>query len=231
MKQFNKMIVLSVIALGLTLAGCGGGGNEGAESEGGDGGPLGKLKEAAKGLEDMANEMEQMEQKEPQPPVHFSKLIEYLPTTVAGLEMEEPEGETSQMGEWTYSTASAKYKGEDNNNWAEVTIHDYAYINMLYMPYKMLLKMGMKKESTSGYERSTEILGFPGYEEWKKKQERSKVTALVGERFIVIVTTKGVAEGLARETIEGMPLVELSEETGDQAADAGDSAGSEDMAN
>lgn len=58
-----------------------------------------------------------------------------------------------------FSQASARYEQGEVN--ASVEIFDYAHIGTLYAPFKMLVKMKLNKESTSGYERSTEIAGFP----------------------------------------------------------------------
>ncbi len=176
------------------------------------------MEKAAKGIEKTAKDMEKMENKEPVPPVHFTKLLEYLPKDAYGLNAEEPEGETGQMGEWKYSTVSARFSDGKGVKSAEVSIFDYAHIQMMYVPYMMLYNMGFAKESTKGYERSTKILDFPAFEKWEKSDKSEEVHAMVADRFIVMVKTRGFDAGQGKALLEKIDLKKLSTEKANEPA-------------
>lgn len=209
----NMKIVLLTAAMALVLSACGGGNDDKSEDKGmleQMGEAAKQMKNAAEGMKDVAKEFEEMDKMEPVPPVHFNKLIEFLPNDAFGLTRAEPEGETGQLGEWRYSTASVDFSG-NNGESVEVQIFDYAYIGVMYAPYRMMLAMQYSKESTRGYERSTEIMGFPGFEKWDKGSKEEEVTALVGKRYIVSVKTRNLEEGQARELIDSMELLDLAD--------------------
>ncbi|MBR9976961.1 MAG: hypothetical protein KFH87_02630 [Bacteroidetes bacterium] len=197
----------------LLLAGCGGK-DESEEKSG-----LSKLAESAqnmtKAIEEGGNTM--MEDKEPQPPVSFRTLLTYLPDQIHEMEQRNPKGETATMGEWNYSQVSADYDGEEGMR-ATIQIFDYAYIGMLYAPVRMWLKMNINRESTEGFERTTEIAGFPAYEKWTESSQRAEATVLVGERFIVTVKTRNMPQDMPRDIAEHLRLHELAQEKGQPPA-------------
>jgi hypothetical protein len=222
MRTQFRALALTVLCAVLLLGACGGG-DKSEEAE--EKGLFGKMteaakgmKKAAKGLQETAKEMEEMEEMEPVPPVHFSKLIEYLPIEAYGLIRDEPTGETSQMGEWRFTSVTVKFKSEDRKQQIEVNIYDYAYISTMYLPYKMMWSMGFNKESTSGYERSIELDGYPAFESWKKKSLRETITVLVGKRFVVKTTARGMEEGQAKDLTTSIGLTALAEEKADEPA-------------
>jgi hypothetical protein len=208
---FNMLCI--VVLPALLLAGCGGKDKE--EEKGG----LSKLVESA---QNMATAIEEgsktmMEEREPQPPVSFRTLMTYLPEQIHEMEQRNPKGETSTMGEWNYSQVSASYDGEEGMR-ASIDIFDYAYIGMLYAPVRMWLKMNINRESTEGFERTTEIAGFPAYEKWTESSQRAEATILVGERFIVTVKTRNMPQDMPRDIAEHLRLHELAKEKGEPPA-------------
>lgn len=159
------------------------------------------------------SEGEMFESKEPVPPVSFKVLMNYLPKEVFGLKAGKPRGETATWDKWTHSLASVDFRSESDNQNARVNIYDYAYISNLYLPYQMLFKMKYNRESSEGYEKSTEINGHPTFERWNEEGKDNEVTVLVGKRFIVHVETNEMPEGSARKIAEGMDLSSLAKET------------------
>lgn len=216
MKSFLHIPLLPALLAVLLLAGCGGKDGSAASEEKG---ALDQLSEAAKNMQTMAEEMtsDTFADREPQPPVSFKVLLTYLPEEIDGMKKENPRGETSTMGEWNYSSASADYKGPDGMS-ARVEVLDYAYIGMLYAPVRMWLKMKINKESTEGFERTTEIAGYPAYEKWEISGEHAEVTVLVGDRFIVNIDTRKLPENKPREIAEHMNLGKLAKEKGQPPA-------------
>ncbi len=91
----------------------------------------------------------------------------------------------------------------------DVGIFDYAHIPFLYLPFNMILSMNVGTESTEGYERSTKIEGYPGFEKWNRSGT-SEAIVMLGERFIVKAEARGMAEGAARKVLEEMDLEELA---------------------
>lgn len=154
-----------------------------------------------------------LENKEPVPPVSFKILMNYLPKEVAGLKAEKPQGESVQWDKWTHSTANVDFRSESDNQNAKVNIYDYAYISNLYLPYQMMFKMKYNRESSEGYEKSTELNGMPTFERWTEEGKDNEVTVLVGKRFIVQVQTNEMPEGSARKIAEGMDLGGLANQS------------------
>jgi hypothetical protein len=154
-----------------------------------------------------------IENKEPVPPVSFKVLMNYLPKEVAGLKAEKPHGESVQWDKWTHSTANIDFRSETDNQNVRVNIYDYAYISNLYLPYQMMFKMKFERESSEGYEKSTELNGMPTFEKWTEEGKDNEVTVLVGKRFIVQVETDEMPEGSARKIAEGMDLSGLAGES------------------
>jgi hypothetical protein len=167
--------------------------------------PLAQLTSAAtalsKGMTDAAN-------RKPVPPVSFKLLIDYLPKSMGDMKADPPKGETTTAGQWQYSQAEADYRNQDGSRSGNVGIFDYAHIPFLYVPFQMMLNMKVSTESTNGYERSVQIAGFPAYEKWSKDGE-SEAIVMVGDRFIVKTSTRGVGEGSARKIAEDLDLKRL----------------------
>lgn len=152
------------------------------------------------------------ENKEPVPPVSFKVLMNYLPKEIDGMTMQKPRGETVQWQKWTHSNAEVRFSNEAGDQRGEVEIYDYAYISNLYLPYQMLFNMKFQRESSEGYEKSTELNGMPTFEKWSDENKDNEVTVLVAKRFIVQVRTDGMPEGSARKIAEGINLSGLANE-------------------
>ncbi len=211
MKKFwSQSLVLCVLGV-LLLAACGGKNSDTAGEEKSD---LQKLTEAAENMATAAEEAGKGlgEDRDPVPPVSFKVLLGYLPAQIDDMKKDNPRGETSTMGEWTFSQASADYNGEEGKS-ASVEIFDYAYIGMMYAPIRMWLKMKINRESTEGYERTTEIAGFPAYEKFENSDQHSEATILVGDRFIVTIDSRQMPEDTPRHVAENMELRKLAKES------------------
>jgi hypothetical protein len=182
------------------------------------------IAQLTKAASEMAQQAQQMaggaagpggKQLKPVPPVSYKKLIDYLPKKLDGMKANEPEGETASagpQGQWQYSEAKVNFNGEQGVS-ANAGIFDYAHISLMYIPYQMMTRMKINKESTSGYERTTEMDGFPAYEEWNKNSKNSEMTVLVGDRFIVHTQVNGGEEGAAKQVMDRIDLKGLAKET------------------
>lgn len=168
--------------------------------------PLSQLTAAAQQMQKAADGLTK---RKPVPPVAFGELIEFLPPKVAGLKRQEPKGETTKVGSWQYSQAEVDFDSQDGSRSVDVGIFDYAHIPFLYLPFNALIGMSVSKESTDGYQRSTKIAGYPGFEEWNRTGA-SEAVVLLGDRFIVKAEARGMGEGAARKVLEGMDLSGLA---------------------
>jgi hypothetical protein len=146
----------------------------------------------------------------PAPAVNFRVLMQFLPKSVGDLPPGKPDGETSTMGEWTYSKASCHYSNADGTRYADVEISDFAYIPLLYIPFQFLLNMNYSRETTDGYEKSMKIGAYPGHVKWETSNTSGEATVLVGERFLVHVQTYGLPEDAARSILSGIDLSSLA---------------------
>jgi hypothetical protein len=214
MASFLKSFFTLALFAAFILIGCGGDKKDQPQGE--------NKEETSSSAEGMASEMKEMsemmgedvvENREPVPPVSFKVLMNYLPTEVSGLKAEKPRGESVQWDKWTHSTANVDFRSETDNQNVRVNIYDYAYISNLYLPYQMMFKMKYERESSEGYEKSTELNGMPTFERWSEENKDNEVTVLVGKRFIVHVETNDMPEGSARKVAEGMNLSGLAGES------------------
>lgn len=153
------------------------------------------------------------ENKEPVPPVSFKVLMSYLPGSIDGMNLEKPRGESVKWDKWTHSNAEVSFANENGDQRGSINIFDYAYISNLYLPYQMLFKMKYGRESSEGYEKSTELNGMPAFLKWTEENKDNEITVLVGKRFIVTVRTDGMLEGSAAKIAEGMNLSGLAGES------------------
>jgi hypothetical protein len=170
--------------------------------------PLAQLTAAA---EQMQKAADGLTKRKPVPPVAFQDLIEFLPAKVAGMKRREPKGETTKVGSWQYSQAEVDFDSPDGSRSMDVGIFDYAHIPFLYVPFNAIIGMNVAKESTDGYQRSTKIAGFPGFEEWNRNGS-SEAVVLLGDRFIVKAEARGMGEGAARKVLERMDLSGLAKQ-------------------
>ena len=168
--------------------------------------PFAQLTAAA---EQMQKAAEGFTKRKPVPPVAFRELIDFLPGKVSGLKRKEPKGETTSVGSWQYSQAEVDFASADGSRSLEVGIFDYAHIPLLYVPFNAIIGMNVSKESTDGYQRSTKIADYPGFEEWSRSG-KSEAVVLLGDRFIVKASARGMGEGAAREVLEDMDLSGLA---------------------
>lgn len=165
-------------------------------------------------LQQMGEEFEKLQNRKPVPPLSFKVLMEFLPKDVSGLKAEKPEGESAQMGEFAFSQATINFSDPSGAKSARVEIFDYAYIYQLYAPLTAMLKMNFQRESTSGYEKSIQIAGYPAYAKWEVEGKNSDCSVLVGDRFWVVVETRGIGEKTAETILGTMNLKGLAGKSG-----------------
>ncbi len=208
----STLVGFVTTAFAVSLAGCGG---EKPAPQ-----PADALSQLTRAANEMAAQAKQLAgdstggaQRTPVPPVSYKVLLGYLPQSLDDMTAQEPEGETTSAGQWQYSQAKVVFRSTDGSRSAHVGVFDYAHIPMLYLPYQMMLRMKVSRESTKGYERTVEVKGFPAFEKWDKGTGESEISVMVGDRFVVTTSTRGSGEGSARKIVEGIDLKDLAKQS------------------
>jgi hypothetical protein len=140
--------------------------------------------------------------------VHFSKLVEALPDVPSGWTAEDANGSTTEMGDAKISTAERTYREEGGERTVTVSVNDWAFHQMLYLPFFMIAKF--KQESTDGYQKGITVGDWPGMEEYKYQRKSGERSVLVHKRYQVKVDLRnGEAEELEawfkRVKIDALP--------------------------
>ena len=151
---------------------------------------LGALASAGSEMEKLQKELSEMPATEA---VHFSTLIEALPDVPSGWTATDAKGSTTEMGDAKISTAERTYREEGGERTVTVSVNDWAFHQMLYMPFFMIAKF--KQESTDGYQKGITVGDWPGMEEYKHQSKSGERSLLVNKRFHVKVDLRnGEAE-------------------------------------
>ena len=162
---------------------------------------LDNLGEAFEGLKKKHN----IEGKEP---IGFRDLKKALPRSLAGVDFEESEGQTSGAFGFNISTVEATYKEDDSA--FEVTIVDVAGVGKLVKSMAKWTEFEVDKETRNGYERTTEIDGHPALEKYDEHRERGETSILVNDRFIISVKGRGVSERQMRRAIDDINIRKIT---------------------
>lgn len=209
--RHSHIIRLCTLALAVPLAACFGG------SDDGDPGVLdqvNQMREAAEAAGDVMEQMEEQANTPPAEPVDFRVLRDILPEELAGLPRNEFEGEKTQlMGSVGISQARALYlqEADDSRRNLEVEIKDMGGVTSFAMFGLPWLLTDMDKETNTGYERTAEIEGHPGYEEYDNSSERGEVAVLVAGRFLVTLEGRHLEMDAIKDALGDLDLDALED--------------------
>jgi hypothetical protein len=144
--------------------------------------------QAAKGLEEMAKGLEAAVSGgsgdvKPVDPVSFRDLQALFPE-IDGWMKGKAIGER-MSSPFPFSQAEVTYTKGDSR--LELKMVDSGFNQLLLTPYAMFLQAGYEKETTDGYEKSTQVNGQPGWEKWNTETKDGELNAVVGKRFLVTI--------------------------------------------
>jgi hypothetical protein len=162
---------------------------------------LDNLGDAFKGLKKKHN----IDEKDP---INFRDLKKVLPKRLAGIDLEESEGQTSGVLGFKISTIQATYEEDDTR--FEVSLVDVAGVGKLVKNMANWTEFEVDKETRDGYERTTEIDGHPALEKYNERRERGETSILIEDRFIISVKGRGVSERQMRRAIKDINLRKLA---------------------
>jgi hypothetical protein len=170
------------------------------------------IKNLEKTVEQSNDKMQERRAKGDTLAIPYKDLQAYLPSSVSGFEKDgNPSGESVNAMGMSYSVANQRFKkGEATLN---ISLMDYnAAMGALTMATTML---------SSGYsvDNDTEHIGsikfdqeeVKGWEDFKKKDKRGTITAVVNDRFLISIEASNIenTENL-QEIIKSIDLKKLS---------------------
>ena len=171
------------------------------------------LNDPAKALEGFADKMEDLADKlqngegEPVEVINFRDLKEMLPSRVAGMRLDDSSGETSGALGFKISTVTGEYKDDDER--IEITIADVGASPMVLMGMATWSNIEFERDSDEGYERTTTIEGYKGYEKYDSEREDGQLSLIINNRFLVNVEGRNVSEKDLRAALKKIDLDDL----------------------
>ncbi|MDQ6478475.1 hypothetical protein [Dyadobacter sp. LHD-138] len=199
----KRLILTLTLASVFLLSGCGSKKQENEEKE--------EPKNAVDALQQLADKAKNMQNKEPVDPVDFRKLKELLPEKAAGLSRKEASGEKNGAMGFTISRAEAKYADESNAS-VHVEIFDTGGVaGVATMALAAWTMADIDKETETGYEKTTKIEGYKGYEKYNNESKSGEINVLVADRFVVNVNGDNVTMDQLKGILADMNLDKLSD--------------------
>ncbi|MCF2516167.1 hypothetical protein [Dyadobacter sp. CY351] len=197
-----------VLASAMLLSSCGGKQEEkeGAEQEGAE---QEADKSAVDALEAFADKAKEMGSREAVDPIDFRKLKELMPEKIAGMSRTEATGEKSGAMGFTVSTASAKYKGEGEENLNIEIVDTGGIAGVSTMALAGWSMAEIDKETTTGYEKTTKIEGYKAFEKYDNEGKSGEVNVLVADRFVVNVQGDHITVDQLKDALKDLDLAKL----------------------
>ena len=197
-----------VLASAMLLSSCGGKQEEkeGAEQEGAE---QEADKSAVDALEAFADKAKEMGSREAVDPIDFRKLKELMPEKIAGMSRTEATGEKSGAMGFTVSTASAKYKGEGEENLNIEIVDTGGIAGVSTMALAGWSMAEIDKETTTGYEKTTKIEGYKAFEKYDNEGKSGEVNVLVADRFVVNVQGDHITVDQLKNALKDLDLAKL----------------------
>lgn len=118
--------------------------------------------------------------------VDFRVLKELLPEDINGMPRTSSDGEKNSAMGFTMSRAEARYETQGTNASIRIEISDAgAMTGMAAMAAFAWASMEVDRETETGYEKTTTIKGYRGYEKFDRQTNFAELSILVGGRFMV----------------------------------------------
>ena len=200
----TKFILSLIFASVFFLNACGGKKEEQEQEE------KEQPKTAADALQQFADQAKNMQSKAPVDPVNFRELKELLPEKASGLDRKESSGEKNGAMGFTISRAEAKYTGNSDES-VHIEIFDTGGVaGVGTMALAAWTMADIDKETDKGYEKTTKIEGYKGYEKYNNESKSGELNILVGDRFVVNVNGDNVTMEQLKSILSDLDLEKLS---------------------
>ena len=121
--------------------------------------------------------------------MNYKELQKYLPESMEGYTAKEPQGQSSQMGIYSFSQVSREYVKEtpEGRSFIEIEILDYNQTHQMFMGITSAWSSKMKFEDDMMVEQTFDpgIENTTAFESYNKKNNDATVTYAVAWRFII----------------------------------------------
>jgi hypothetical protein len=160
-------------------------------------------------LQQFADKAKEMKDKKAVDPVDFRKLKELLPAEAAGLAQKEAGGEKNGAMGFTISQANARYEEESGSS-IDIDLLDTGGIGGIAMMGLAAWSVAeIDKETADGYEKTTKINGYKGYEKYSTSGKYGEISVFVAERYVVNVKGNNVTMDQLKEALNDIDLAKL----------------------
>ena len=134
-------------------------------------------------------------------PVHFSRLIPFLPDKVDGFVPEKAVGTTNTMMGMKTTEVSRLYRKDTPEGEPSVTVtvkNTDGTGNTIFI-YSQSLLPDFSNESTDGYEKSYVLDGFRAMERYTAESKNGSLSVFVAGRYLVVVEISGLESQTMQE--------------------------------
>lgn len=197
----NRFIITLSLATTLLLYSCGG--SKKTEQE--------APANATEALQQFADKAKDMQKQGTVDPVDFRELKDLLPQKATGLERTEATGEKNGAMGFTISRAEARYKNEADAS-VHIEIFDTGGIaGVATMALAAWTMADIDKETTTGYEKTTTLEGYKGYEKYDNQSKSGELNVLVADRFVVNVSGNNLSVDELKSVLAEIDLKTLAD--------------------
>lgn len=190
----------------LNLLGCTGGGAPTAEdSQTPDTETPDDIAGAIKQAQEVIAQTSQLQEGEP---LNFRALQEFLPEKLNGLKRTAKSGQTNGAMGFKISQAEGKYETKAGST-IKIDVVDTGGLKMGLMSMAAWANLDIDREDDKGYERSTSLNGFKAFEKYTNRNNKSELSLLVNDRFVVKAEGREVDMKELKAVVQDMPLGEM----------------------
>lgn len=141
-------------------------------------------------------------------PLNFRELQAFLPEKLNGLKRTAKSGQTNGAMGFKISQAEGKYETSEGST-IKIDVVDTGGLKMGLMSMAAWANMEIDREDDKGYERSTTLNGFKAFEKYTQRNNKSELSLLVKNRFVVKAEGREVAMKDLKAVVGDMPLGDM----------------------
>ena len=140
-------------------------------------------------------------------PIHHNDLEKFLPKSIEGYDMEDPEGTVLNMQGFSVMSATAEYTRADED-YIRVSILDYNAAPSVYKTQTAMWGKGITIDSDDEYAKSFSFNNdVKGWESFEKINKKANVVLGIGNRLLISVEANNQLD--AEKSKDVLALVNL----------------------
>ncbi|KAA3634691.1 MAG: hypothetical protein DWQ02_11020 [Bacteroidetes bacterium] len=133
-------------------------------------------------------------------------LKELFPKSIGSFDLVSSESQKTGFGDIKTSVANAEY--EDGNSTLELTIVDSGGFGLAINALAGWTNIEMDKETSTGYERTTTIDGYKGFESYDTASEDGSIAVIIKDR---VLYSAEITNGSERQLKRGHKAVDIDD--------------------